>query len=40
MYRDNEKIDDNVFFNTDTEIEIGSMAVHGIYKKSLLEKSE
>jgi DNA polymerase III epsilon subunit-like protein len=28
-----------MFFNTDTEIEVGSMAVHGIYKKMLLEKT-
>ena len=34
-----KKIDKNMFFNTDTEIEVGSMAVHGIYKKMLLEKT-
>ena len=34
-----EKSDKNMFFNTDTEIEVGSMAVHGIYKKMLLEKT-
>lgn len=34
-----KKIDDNLFFQTDTEIEIGSMAVHGIYPKLLEEKS-
>jgi hypothetical protein len=34
------KTDDNLFFNTDTKIEIGSMAVHGIYPKMLEEKSE
>jgi len=33
------KIDDNLFFMTDTEIEIGSMAVHWIYPKLLEEKS-
>jgi exodeoxyribonuclease X len=34
-----KKIDKNMFFNTDTEIEIWSIAVHGIYKKLLLEKT-
>ena len=34
-----DKTDKNMFFNTDTEIEIWSIAVHGIYKKLLLEKS-
>jgi hypothetical protein len=29
-----------MFFMTDTRIEIGSMAVHGIYPKMLEEKSE
>ena len=33
------KSDDNLFFNTDTEIEIWAIAVHGIYKKLLEEKS-
>lgn len=35
-----EKTDVNMFFNTDTEIEIWAMAVHNIYKKLLVEKSE
>ena len=35
-----KKIDENLFFMTDTRIEIGSMAVHGIYPKMLEEKSE
>jgi len=35
-----KKIDKNYFFNTDTKIEIGSMAVHGIYPKLLKEKSK
>jgi len=35
-----EKMDENIFFNTDTKIEIGSMTVHGIYKDLLIEKSE
>jgi len=34
-----KKIDKNLFFMTDTKIEIGSMAVHGIYPKLLEEKS-
>lgn len=34
-----KKIDKNLFFMTDTKIEIGSMAVHGIYPKLLKEKS-
>jgi len=34
-----EKIDENLFFKTDTKIEIGSMAVHWIYPKLLEEKS-
>lgn len=38
-FEDSMKVDKNLFFNTDTEIEIGSMAVHGIYKKLLLDKS-
>ena len=38
-YENNNKSDVNLFFNTDTNIEIGSMAVHGIYKDLLLEKS-
>lgn len=33
------KSDNNLFFNTDTEIEIWAIAVHGIYKKLLEEKS-
>jgi len=35
-----KKIDKNLFFMTDTKIEIGSMAVHWIYPKLLKEKSE
>jgi len=35
-----KKMDKNYFFNTDTKIEIGSMAVHGIYPKLLKEKSK
>jgi len=35
-----EKTDKNLFFMTDTKIEIGSMAVHGIYPKLLEEKSK
>jgi DNA polymerase III alpha subunit (gram-positive type) len=34
-----EKIDNDLFFNTDTEIEIWSIAVHGLYKKLLEKKS-
>jgi len=34
-----KKIDRNLFFMTDTKIEIWSMAVHGIYPKLLEEKS-
>lgn len=34
-----KKIDNNLFFNTDTEIEVWAIAVHGIYKKLLEEKS-
>ena len=34
-----KKTDKNLFFMTDTKIEIGSMAVHGIYPKLLKEKS-
>lgn len=34
------KNDENLFFMTDTEIEVWSMAVHGIYPKLLEEKSE
>lgn len=34
-----KKIDDNLFFNTDVEIEIGSIAVHGLYKELLEKKS-
>lgn len=34
------KTDENMFFNTDTEIEIWAIAVHGIYKKLLIEKSK
>ncbi len=34
-----EKTDKNMFFNTDREIEIWSIAVHGIYKDLLIEKS-
>lgn len=37
---DEKKIDENLFFMTDTKIEIGSMAVHGIYPKLLKEKSK
>ncbi len=37
---DSKKTDDNLFFQTDTEIEVGSMAVHGIYPKMLTEKSD
>ena len=33
------KTDKNMFFNTDTKIEIGSMAVHWIYPKLLQEKT-
>ncbi|MFK7780462.1 MAG: 3'-5' exonuclease [Candidatus Gracilibacteria bacterium] len=33
------KTDGNMFFNTDTEIEIGAIAVHNIYKKLLIEKT-
>ncbi len=36
---DSKKIDENLFFMTDTEIEVGSMAVHWIYPKLLEEKS-
>lgn len=36
---DSWKQDINLFFNTDTKIEIWSMAVHGIYKGLLLDKS-
>ncbi|MDD2871202.1 MAG: hypothetical protein PHS49_04380 [Candidatus Gracilibacteria bacterium] len=39
-YENGVKTDENMFFNTDTEIEIGAIAVHGIYKKLLLEKSD
>ncbi|MDQ7023648.1 MAG: hypothetical protein Q9M97_09225 [Candidatus Gracilibacteria bacterium] len=35
-----EKTDENLFFMTDTKIEVGSMAVHGIYPKLLEKKSE
>jgi hypothetical protein len=28
-----------MFFNTDTNIEIGSIAVHGIYKELLIKKT-
>ena len=34
------KTDENLFFDTETKIEVGSMAVHWIYKKLLLEKSK
>lgn len=34
------KTDENMFFNTDTEIEIWAIAVHNIYKKLLLEKTD
>jgi len=34
------KTDKNVFFNTDIEIDVWAMAIHGIYKKLLLEKSK
>ena len=34
-----KKIDKSMFFNTDSEIEIGATAVHNIYKDLLLEKS-
>jgi len=34
-----KKTDENMFFNTDTEIEIWAMAVHNIYKDLLLEKT-
>jgi DNA polymerase III epsilon subunit-like protein len=34
------KTDENLFFNTDTEIEIWAIAIHGIYKKLLIEKSD
>ncbi len=34
-----KKLDKNLFFNTDTQIDISSMAIHWIYKKFLLEKS-
>ncbi len=34
-----KKTDENLFFNTDTEIEIWSMAVHWIYKDLLIEKT-
>lgn len=33
------KIDENIFFNTDTKIEIWAIAIHGIYKKLLEKKS-
>lgn len=33
------KKDKNMFFNTNTTIEVWSMAVHGIYKELLLEKT-
>jgi len=33
------KSDENLFFNTDTEMEIWAIAVHGIYKDLLLEKT-
>ena len=35
-----EKTDKSMYFNTNTEIEIWSMAVHGIYKELLLEKTD
>ncbi len=38
-YQKDKKIDENYFFNTDTRIQVFSMAVHGIYKKLLFEKS-
>ena len=34
------KSDENLFFMTDTKIEVGSMAVHWIYPKLLKEKSK
>jgi len=34
-----KKTDKNMFFNTDTNIEIGSIAVHGIYKELLIKKT-
>ena len=34
------QIDENIFVNTDTKIEVGAMATHGIYPKLLAEKSE
>lgn len=37
--KDWNKTDGNMFFNTDTEIEIWAIAVHGIYPKLLAEKS-
>ena len=37
--KDNKKIDENLFFMTDTRIQIWSMAVHGIYPKLLEQKS-
>ncbi len=37
--KDWKKIDKNMFFNTDTEIEIWAIAVHGLYPKLLTEKS-
>jgi len=37
--KDWKKIDDNLFFNTDTEMEIWAIAVHGIYPQLLVEKS-
>lgn len=35
-----ENIDENIFVNTDTKMEIWAMATHGIYPKLLAEKSE
>ena len=40
QYKNNEKTDKNLFFKTDTKIEIGSMAVHWIYPELLLDKSD
>ena len=40
QYKNNKKTDKNLFFKTDTKIEIGSMAVHWIYPELLLDKSD
>jgi len=38
---ENNSITDNsIFMNTDTKMEIGAMATHGIYPELLTERSE